>query len=317
MPTNQNQIDLFSYFGIKPEVRETHTPLFKFLNNCCLFFYGKTKDTDFQIQRQFEYENRKLFITIQRQRGIKNNKIIYDNFLNYQDEKVFHTLMFQCINGNHQTMLSNNNVILKTSIYKIKKDYDKGLSTQFIKSSLDKLLTCKITIEDEQKILEWQKNTSIIKEFIHNKKTNELFISFSDDVSKEILKITEDTRKKEIALANYRTIIDIRSPMANYIYKTLIFNHNNYSSIDPTRQQFHQYNIWHFLKQGGFTFSNKTEKQNIKRQFLKAVEELQAKEIIYFCSCFNEPKPDEVLFYLTKETVKENYNQKAFIPKTF
>lgn len=311
------QLELFPRLNItEPRVQRTHTPIFQFITSSCLFYYGKMKDEQLQVERDVLYQGVKLHITITRQRGVKNNKVIYDQVLNYQDEKVFQTLLFQCYNGQHKVYASDidKNVILYTSLYSIQKDIDKGLSTRFIRSSLDKLTNIKIMIEDECKTKEWTSNNSIIQDFVVSKKDKCVVIRFSDKISDEIKKEIKDKTRKEIAMANYKTLIDFRLPLSAYIYKTIIFNHDLYSVNGMERRQFNQYNVWKFLKNGGFEYKNKFQKQNLKRMVKKAIDELQQARVINYCDCFDPKKPNDITFHLSTKTVKETFNQPK-VPK--
>lgn len=313
------QLELFPRLNIsKPRVQKTHTPIFQFITKNCLFYYGKTKENQLEIKREIEYEGIKYYISITRQRGVKNNKVIYDNFMNYQDEKVFLTIVKQCYDGQHKVYAKNpeENVILYTSLYSIQKDIDKGLSKRFIKSSLDKLVSSKITIEDEFKTGEWIKNTSIIEDLGFSKKENRVIIRFSKYISDEIRKELTDKNRTDIAMANYKTLIDFRLPLSSYIYKTLIFNWTTFSNEDPTRQHFNQYNVWKFLKMGGFEYKNKSQKQALKRMVLKSRDELKEKGILDRCKCFQKidddgkpTNPNSITFYPTTKTLRETYNQ--------
>lgn len=306
------QLELFPKLNIPDgRVQRTHTPIFQFITSSCLFYYGKIKENQLQIDRDVLYQGIKLHITITRQRGVRNNKVMYDNFLNYQDEKVFQTLLFQCYNGQHKVYASeqDKNVILYTSLYSIQKDIDKGLSTRFIKSSLDKLTSIKILIEDEYKTKEWTSNTSIIQDFVVSRKDKGVVIRFSDRISEEIKKEIKDKTRKEIAMANYKTLIDFRLPLSSYIYKTIIFNHDLYSTYGTERTTFNQFNVWKFLKNGGFDYKTKFQKQNLKRMLEKSIHELEEKKVINWCDRFNPKNPNDITFHLTRRTIKETFNQ--------
>ena len=310
------QLELFPKLNISnPSVQHTHTPIFQFITSTCLFYYGKTKENQLQIKRNVLYQGINLSITITRQRGIQDNKVIYDSFMNYQDEKIFQTLLYQCYNGQHKVYATpqDNNVILYTSIYSIQKDIDKGLSYRFIKASLDKLTSIKITIEDECKSKEWTSNKSIIEDLVYKKTENIIIIRFSEYISKEIKKELQDKNRKEIAMAKYRTLLDFRLPLSSYIYKTIIFNHDLYSTYGCERTTFNQYNVWKFLKNGGFEYENKSQKQALKRMLEKSIHELEEKKVINWCDRFNPKQPDSITFHLTKRTIKETFNQPRLV----
>jgi len=312
------QLDLFSNLNI-PEraIQKTHTPIFEFITRNCLFYYGKTKPNQLQLERDIVYQGIKFHITITRARGIKNNKVIYDNYLNYQDEKLAQTLFFQCFNGQHDVVLGGKNVILHTSMYSILKDFNKGISKRFVKSSLDKLMNIKIIIEDECKTIELSSNFSILDyvKYDNRNEENKLTICFSQRMSDILKQEIKNNARKEIAMAKYRTLLDFRLPLTSYFYKTIMFYNDNFSKTDCSRQAFNQYNIWRLLKNGGFEYKTKFQKQNLKRMVKKAIEELEEKKVITWCDYFNPQHSNDITFYLTKETLNETFNQPQY-PKT-
>lgn len=323
------ELDLFDFFNLSPKLKITHIPIFELLERCGLFYYGKTKPNQLQVQKEIEVEDNTYYVSIDRHRGLKDNKIWYDEVLNYQDEKVYQTIIQQVIKYNENPNIVLNkkdptkSLILLTSLSKLQKDIGKGISKTFIKKSLDKMMSIKVNITDKKNTIEWISNSSIFTNIVRQQTTNKLVIEFNPLISNKLREYIKEDTYKNTFIVRYRTLVDLRLPLSCFLFKFLMSKSILFRKKDPLQDTFHYYNVWEILKQGGFTFNpnSKSQKYELKQKLKKSLQELIDKKIIIWSNVLvdsweNEPEIIiQVSSKIINDTFKQVYHLNTFLSK--
>ena len=310
-------IDLFEFFNLVPKLKNTHIPIFEILERCGLFYYGKSTPSLLQVKKEIVFDDNVFYVSIDRHRGIKDNKIWYDEVLNYQDEKVYQTIIAQLIkyNENPNFVLNKREydkpLILLTSLSKIQKDIGKGISKTFIKKSIDKMVSIKVNITDKKKTFDWNSNPSIFTNVIRDRATNKLAIEFNPRISEKLREYIKEDTYKNTFIVRYRTLVDLRLPLSCFLFKFLMSKNMVFRKKNPLQDVFRYYNVWEILKQGGFTYHNKSQKYNLKLMLKKALQELLDKNIIIDTNVLKNGWKDEpeLVLYVSKKILDDTFKQ--------
>lgn len=311
------EIDLFEFFNVVPNLKKTHIPIFEILERCGLFYYGKSTPSLLQVKKEIPVDDNVYYVSIDRHRGLKDNKIWYDEVLNYQDEKVYQTVIQQVIKYNENPNIVKNRknevepIILLTSLSKLQKDIGKGISKTFIKKSLDKMMSIKVNITDKKKTIDWMSNSSIFTNIIREPSTNKLAIEFNPLISNKLREYIKEETYKTTFIVRYRTLVDLRLPLSCFLFKFLMSKNMIFRKKNPLQDTFRFYNVWEILKQGGFTFTNKTQKYNLKLMLKKALQELLDKNIIIDTNVLKNGWKDEpeIIIYVSKKILDDTFKQ--------